>query len=103
MSVLHLRHIKATLEKLFQSKIDLSDMQGGPASDQENLFLTRSLAAYALMVLANTDEHTAAKSVVDGFDDNGIDLIHFDKANKILYLVQSKWINSTALRGTDKG
>ena len=30
-------------------------------------------------------------SVVDGFDDNGIDAIHFDAAERLLYLVQSKW------------
>jgi hypothetical protein len=94
MSVLHMRHIQTTLEKLFKSKIDLSDVQARSPQDQEDYFLTRSLAAYSLMVLNGVDESAAAKCVTDGFGDNGIDLIHHDRANKVFYIVQAKWIKS---------
>src|SRR5262249_34713072 len=89
-----MRHIRSTLERPFKELIDLSDVQNLPVPDRENHFLTRSLAAYSLMVLANVDQHTAAKSVTDGFEDNGLDLIYYDRGNKILYVTQSKWSNS---------
>jgi hypothetical protein len=38
------------------------------------------------------DVESAAASITDGFDDNGVDAIHFDAKSKTLYLVQSKWI-----------
>jgi hypothetical protein len=94
VSVLHMRHIKSTLERLFKGRMDLSDVQKRPEPDLENHFLTRSLAAYALMVLGSADENSAAKSVTDEFNDNGLDLIHHDRASKTLYLVQAKWIRS---------
>lgn len=53
--------------------------------------LSRSLAAFAVSVLADADPVTGAASVIDDFEDNGIDAIHFDRPTSRLLLVQSKF------------
>lgn len=90
MSLLHVQQIKANLQKLFSGLIDVSDFAGRTA-DEESAFLSRSLAAFALMHLAGLTEQQAANAVTDGGQDNGLDAIHYDSKEKYLYLVQSKW------------
>jgi len=90
MSEIHLRQIKSHLQKTFNGLIDLSDYQNKSETDREILFLTRSLAAFALMVSANISPQEASKSIVDGGQDNGIDSIYFDRREKIMYILQSK-------------
>lgn len=92
MSVLHVNHIKAKLAEIYNGKIDISDAKS--PQDEENFFLTRSYTAYTLQVLANVDPDTSANSIVDSYDDNGIDAIYFDRKNKLLWLLQSKWIKN---------
>lgn len=92
MSVLHVNHIKAKLADIYKDKIDISDAKSD--QDKENYFLTRSYAAYTLQVLANIDPETSANSITDSYDDNGLDAIYFDRKNKLLWLLQSKWIKS---------
>ncbi|MEA5519941.1 AIPR family protein [Limnoraphis robusta] len=91
MSEIHLRQIKAYLQKTFNGLIDLSDYQNKSETDKESLFLTRSLAAFALMTLADIYPEEASKSIVDGGQDNGIDCIYLDKREKVMYVLQSKW------------
>ncbi|MCF2495772.1 AIPR family protein [Dyadobacter chenhuakuii] len=92
MSKLHVNHLKAKLTELYSDKIDISDARS--EDDKENFFLTRAYASYTLQILAQIDAITASSAIVDGFDDNGIDAIYFDRRNKELWLVQSKWIKS---------
>lgn len=92
MSVLHVNHIKAKLADIYKDKIDIADAKS--EQDKENFFLTRSYAAYTLQVLANIEPDIAANSITDSYDDNGIDAIYYDRKNKFLWLVQSKWIKS---------
>ncbi|WP_392533412.1 type I-MYXAN CRISPR-associated protein Cas6/Cmx6 [Nostoc sp. C117] len=91
MSEIHLRQIKSYLQKTFNGLIDLSDYQNKSETDRELVFLTRSLAAFTLMVLANISPQEASKSIVDGGQDNGIDSLYFDRREKIMYVLQSKW------------
>jgi hypothetical protein len=91
MSEIHLRQIRSYLTKTFNGLIDLSDYQNKSGTDKELIFLTRSLAAFALMSLADISPQEASKSIVDGGQDNGIDSIYFDKREKIMYISQSKW------------
>jgi AIPR protein len=93
MSIIHNRQIKATLEKTFKDCIDLSDCAGRPEDDISNSFLSRSLSALAVKILADVSVEEASKSITDGFQDNGIDAIYYSKNEKILYVVQSKWRN----------
>src|ERR1700722_2270661 len=94
MSIIHVNQIKSHVLKLFGGLIDLSDQANAPASQREDFLLTRSLAAYAIHFLSGVSPNTAALSVTDGGNDNGLDAIYFDEANRRLYLVQSKWIKS---------
>jgi len=50
----------------------------------------RALSAFALQALFSTDPKTAAKAVVDDYNDNGVDAIYYNEADKTLYFVQSK-------------
>lgn len=88
--------IKATLERLFSGKIDMSDKDSLPAKEKEDAFLSRALVAYAIDVLADTDLTTAAQSVVDGFNDNGLDAVFYKGTEATLWVVQAKW----SLKGT---
>ena len=91
MSEIHLRQIKSYLKKTFNNLIDLSDYQNKSETDRELVFLTRSLAAFALMTLADISPQEASNSIVDGGQDNGIDAIFIDKREKVMYILQSKW------------
>jgi AIPR protein len=92
MSILHLNQIKTKLEAAFQDRIDLSDVQN--VEGRPNVFLSRALAAYVIHYRAQTDSDVAAQTITDGYDDNGIDAIHYDVRERRLYLVQSKWMHS---------
>ena len=92
MGKIQVRHIASKLQELYKDKIDVSD--GYNEEEKSTLFLTRSFAAYTLQILAEASIDNAAKAIVDGRDDNGIDAIYFDRKEKILWLIQSKWIKS---------
>ncbi|ANB60561.1 MULTISPECIES: hypothetical protein [Bacillales] len=91
MSEFHIGVIRNHLTNLFTNLIDLSDYNGKSEEERENAFLTRSLAAFSLMSLAEISVEDAAASVTDGYRDNGIDALYYRSSEKILYLVQSKW------------
>lgn len=93
MSIIHVNQIKNQVTKLLTGLIDLRDVANANPEMQENFFLTRGLAAYAIHYLSGATPTDSAKAVTDGGDDNGLDAIHYDEANKRLFLVQSKWIH----------
>lgn len=91
MSIIQVNHIQSNCKARFSPLIDLSDVGTANAEDRENHLLTRSLAAFSIAALAKVDDATAAKSVVDECQDDGIDGFFFDRVEHIAYLVQSKW------------
>jgi len=77
MSKLIVNRIKNYLDKTFKGKIDISDLNPKISEeDKEKNFLSRALSAYSLTIEAIADVETAALSITDGFDDNGIDAIY---------------------------
>jgi hypothetical protein len=90
--VLQLRQIKNELEKTLTDKIDISDMNGKSEDDLEQIRLSRSYAAYSLINLAFVNNDLAIDALVDGYEDNGLDLIFYEENENTLWLVQSKWI-----------
>lgn len=92
MATIHLQRIKSALE-IFRPHIDLSDYASKPPQERESAFLSRALAAYALVVLSEASPEVASKSITDGYNDGGLDAIHFDAENSVLFFVQSKWIH----------
>ncbi|MGY2849316.1 hypothetical protein ACVIWU_000800 [Bradyrhizobium sp. USDA 4509] len=94
-----LTRLSDRLHALFDGSIKLSDVATKPAKEKEGYFLTRSLAALALMDDAGLVPDQAAQCVTDGSADDGIDAIHIDEKKKIIYFVQSKW--RSGLKGVD--
>ena len=68
--------------ELFENKVDISDIQDPQSEEGKSRCLTRYLAAYAVMNYAQTSEIDAANSIVDGYNDNGIDAIYYAPNNK---------------------
>jgi hypothetical protein len=59
VSILHVNQIEGTLHRLFDGKIDLSDVQPATAAGAK-VFLTRALAAFAIMQLVGISDDDAA-------------------------------------------
>jgi AIPR protein len=85
--------VKNRLTDHFSQLLDMTDLNDRPQDQQENIFFSRALSAFALCVLADIDPKVAASHVTDGFNDNGIDSLYYDQRTSILWLVQSKWSN----------
>ena len=90
MTALRVRHIADALNSKFQGLIDLSDVANAPDDQKDAAFKTRALAAQAMSRIARLDAMTAAASVIDGTNDNGIDAV-FVTEEDVVVLVQSKW------------
>lgn len=91
MSILHLNQIKNHLETTYSGLVDISDCKGD-AHQTEGVFLTRALSAYSIQYYSGVTPILAAKSIIDGGDDNGIDAILYSSDTKTLYISQSKWM-----------
>lgn len=88
MQNLKMIRIKGKMDDFFTGKIDLQDVNDRSTDD---IFHTRSLSAFALVMRCGLDCDAAAKHITDGYHDIGIDAIYIDTAQKKLVLVQSKW------------
>lgn len=62
----------------------------GKPADRENKQISRAFSAFALQKLFDLDTMTAAKAVVDDYNDKGLDAIYYHEDERTLYLVQSK-------------
>lgn len=91
MGVVQLRQIRNLVTQTYLPYVDVSDYTGKSAADLESAQLTRGLAAFALASESDIDPEVACNSLVDGYDDNGLDAIYYSPSEKILYLCQSKW------------
>lgn len=69
----------------------LAEAATGTADEREGNFLSRALAAFAVHKLSGCPIDDAAKSVVDGGGDGGIDAIYYASGTSILWVVQSKF------------
>jgi hypothetical protein len=94
VSVLHVRQIRSALAKLLQDKIDLGDLLKASDERKEDAFATRALGAYGVALAAGVTADAVAPYVVDGFGDNGIDVIFFEPDEKRLFIGQSKFVKS---------
>lgn len=91
MSLLHVQQIRGYLEKEIAKYIDTSDVTTAATDQRDATVLTRSLAAFAVLQLSDASPQAAASAVTDGTGDNGIDAVYFDKTEKVLIVIQSKW------------
>ena len=74
--------------------------QAGVA-DQAAKQLSRAFSAFALHKLLDITPQAAAASVVDDFQDKGIDAIHYDAPSETLYLLQTKLKESEQFKQED--
>jgi len=95
MSSLKAKQIKTKLIGIFENILDTNDL---PTSDRERetKILSRSLAAYAVLMQTGCSEAEAANAVWDGSDDNGIDAVYHDSSENRVIIVQAKWFTDGA-------
>jgi hypothetical protein len=70
----------------------LAEATADTIEQNEQNFLSRSLAAFAIHKLAGCSLNDAADSVVDGCGDGGIDALYHSPSTHYLWVVQSKFI-----------
>ncbi len=71
------------------------------AADQATKQLSRAFSAFALTKLIDIHPKIAAASVVDDFQDKGIDAIYYNAATETLYLLQTKLKESEQFKQED--
>lgn len=70
-------------------------------TDQAAKQLSRAFSAFALHKLLDITPQSAAASVVDDFNDKGIDAIHYHAPSETLYLLQTKLKESEQFKQED--
>jgi len=90
MALIQHRQIADSIRNSYVPHIATNDLKTTKGNDDPNI-LSRGLAAYTVAYVAGADPATAGSTLTDGYHDNGIDAIYFDKAENHLYLLQSKW------------
>ncbi len=72
-----------------------------PAAEQQAKQLSRAFSAFVLHKLLDITPQEAAASVVDDFNDKGIDAVHYDEGSETLYLLQAKLKESEQFKQED--
>lgn len=72
-----------------------------PAAEQQAKQLSRAFSAFVLHKLLGITPQAATASVVDDFNDKGIDAIHYDEKSETLYLLQTKLKESEQFKQED--
>lgn len=90
MSKVQIRQIRRKIEETFRPCLSTEES----IKLNENMFLSRGLAAYSVLISTGCSPNEAWDSLTDGGDDNGIDAIFYHEDSAKLFLVQSKWIHS---------
>jgi hypothetical protein len=85
------RHVREALRREFDGLIDLSDFKNRQLFERDQAFLSRSLAALMVRNRTGWESTAAAKTVIDGRDDHGIDAVASTDSVPRLWLVQAKW------------
>ncbi|SDD96924.1 AIPR family protein [Rhodospira trueperi] len=91
MGIVQIRQIRAHLEKNYIPHVDISDVLSKGKEEKEKASISRALAALSIAAEADVEPVAACKSVVDGYDDNGIDALYYSSGDKVLYICQAKW------------
>ena len=87
--------LKRHLETLYVPHLPPLIQPKGPVDDLKKN-IDRAFAAFAVDHLCRANPKRAAQSVIDDFDDYGIDAIYYDLRTKTLYLVQAKLKETSA-------
>ncbi|MGX1547469.1 AIPR family protein [Streptomyces adustus] len=94
MKDLQIRQLETALTEQFEGLIDMTDLDGRNENIVRPAFLSRALAALAVLEVTGLDREQAAACVIDGFDDQGIDAIAVNADAPHIWIVQAKWSGS---------
>lgn len=90
-SPLQVEYVRAALLSNYNGLIYDEDLHGYDTAGREQRFLSRALSADALRIVTGCDHETAAKGVIDGEGDQGIDAVAVGDGSAEVWLVQAKW------------
>lgn len=91
ISAEHLQALRLILEGRYVSLLpDLIPRNGSTEEENAAKQVSRAFNAFIIQKRFDISAQDAALSVVDNFNDNGIDAIYYDEADKCLVLVQGK-------------
>ncbi|WP_218018405.1 AIPR family protein [Nocardia amikacinitolerans] len=88
------RQVASSLQKTYVDSglLDISDLEGKAEEERTPRALSRALAAQAVRIVTGFSHAEAARTVIDGVADQGIDaLAVVDGSDPHIYLVQAKW------------
>ncbi|GAB7389183.1 hypothetical protein BSNK01_30210 [Bacillaceae bacterium] len=104
MSTLHIRQIKHYLEENIFPFIKLTEEEMQRIPDEvNNMKYTRALVAMALLMESGeTSLKELCKYITDGFHDNGLDGVYYNRDEKCLYLVQAKYCENAHYHGQNR-
>lgn len=92
MGLLEVSQIKTKLLEEYTGLIDVGELGKHGHEQTEKNFLSKALAAHSVRVLyPHAEKELIVKYIVDGSEDNGLDLIYYNKETNELCLVQSKF------------
>ncbi|MER7805844.1 AIPR family protein [Streptomyces sp900116325] len=91
MKDLQVRQLENALVEQFDGLIDMTDLEGRDDNSVRTAFLSRALAALAVLEVTGLDRKKAAACIIDGFDDQGIDAVAVDNDAPHIWIVQAKW------------
>ncbi|MFG3106127.1 AIPR family protein [Streptomyces tendae] len=85
------RNLRRKLTERFRPLVDMEDVAGRP--DEEQMFLSRAVAALAVKIEAACSDEEAARSVIDSSTDKGVDAVAVQQRGdrQHVTLVQAKW------------
>jgi len=85
------RQVSGALTKVYGNLLETGDLEGLPPHQQEPRLLSRALTAQAVRIVTGFSPQDAARTVIDGHADQGIDAIAVvDGPDPHIYLVQAK-------------
>ena len=87
----YMEMLKRVLEERFVKSKFLPNLQDNKRpEDLHKKNLSRAFSAFVLQKLCDLSIKEAARSVVDDFNDKGIDAIYYHESAETLYLLQTK-------------
>ena len=99
----YLTLLNKALEKDFVPQLPALLDTTEPQEQQKRKNLSRAFASFAIANLCGIGSKEAAKSVVDDFDDHGVDAVYYHGASETLYVVQAKLRNVQPRRSLGYG
>ncbi|HBN9520359.1 AIPR family protein [Pseudomonas aeruginosa] len=97
----HMTVLKKILAERFVPSLPPLLDTAKPAAEQQAKQLSRAFSAFVLHKLLDITPQEAAASVVDDFNDKGIDAVHYDEDSETLYLLQTKLKESEQFKQED--